>query len=91
MVLDKPNTGDPRYSWGWYSRFCLIAVEELIPKLVIRGTFSCLFVVFGRILADIKHTLAPKCKYSGPSLFAVLVFAGYFWDYLYPPPGPKAA
>ncbi len=53
-------------------------VEELVPKLTIRGPFPPLFAVFEGILVKIEHKLTPKSKYSVPSLFAVLVFAEPF-------------
>ncbi len=58
---------------------CLVfAVIEMVSKLSIRGPFPRLFAVFEGILVDIMHKLAPKSKYSVPSLFVVLVFAECF-------------
>jgi hypothetical protein len=56
----------------------VFAVEELVPKLAIRGPFRRLFVVFEEILVKIQHKLTPNIKYSVASLFAVLVLAVYF-------------
>jgi hypothetical protein len=52
-------TGGPRYSRAQHSRFHLFAVEELVPKLDIRGPFSRLFAVFEGIVVKIKHKLTP--------------------------------
>ncbi len=55
----------------------VFAVEELVPKLAIRGLFPWLFAVFEEILVKIKHILTHYSNYSVPLLFAVLVFAEY--------------
>ncbi len=48
------NTGGPRYSRAKYSRFRLFAVEELLPKLAIRGPFPRLFAVMRELSSKLS-------------------------------------
>ena len=77
VYCDMGSTGGPRYSRVWYSRFWLFAVNNLIPKFAIRGSFPCLFAVFVRNRVWICQNRDSSAFDSGPLLFAVLVFAGH--------------